>query len=88
MNGLPRSRQPLCKASSRRDIAPAAKGTAFRQDPGTFHVGHWMWVAHHKTFGDDLVLLLPVRCQAVTGNGSWAWAINGKSKHKKPPESC
>ena len=69
-------------------IAPGSEGDdSFfgKKTSALSYVGHWMWVAHHKAFGDDLVLLPMPKfgAKAVTGNGSWAWAINGKSKHKE-----
>ncbi|MBF0288633.1 MAG: sugar ABC transporter substrate-binding protein [SAR324 cluster bacterium] len=52
---------------------------------GLSWVGHWMWQAHKKGLGDDLVLIPMPRfgSKAVTGMGSWNWGITKKSKHPK-----
>ncbi len=68
-------------------IAPASEGDdSFfgKKTAALSFVGHWMWPAHSKAFGDDLVLLpMPkLGAKAVTGNGGWAWAVNGKSKQQ------
>ena len=69
-------------------IAPASEGDdSFygKKTAALSYVGHWMWPAHSKAFADDLVLLPMPKfgAKAVTGNGGWAWAINGKGKQKE-----
>lgn len=68
-------------------IAPASEGDdSFygKKTAALSYVGHWMWAAHSKAFGNDLVLLPMPRlgAHAVTGSGGWAWSINSKSKQK------
>jgi multiple sugar transport system substrate-binding protein len=45
-------------------------------------LGHWMYPAYKKAFGDDLVVLPMPKFgeKAVTGMGSWAWAITSTCK--------
>ena len=45
-------------------------------------VGHWMWGAHSKALGDDLVLITMPNWggKHVTGNGGWCWGITKSSK--------
>jgi multiple sugar transport system substrate-binding protein len=45
-------------------------------------VGHWMWPAHSKALGDDLVLLPMPNWggKHVTGNGGWCWGITKSAK--------
>jgi multiple sugar transport system substrate-binding protein len=69
-------------------VAPASEGDdSFygKKTAALSFVGHWMWPAHSKALGDDLVLLPMPKfgAKAVTGNGGWAWSINGKSKQKE-----
>ncbi|MEY4909328.1 MAG: hypothetical protein RL260_3046 [Pseudomonadota bacterium] len=68
-------------------VAPASEGDdSFygKKISALSFVGHWMWPAHSKAFGDDLVLLPMPKfgAKAVTGNGGWAWSINSKSKQQ------
>jgi multiple sugar transport system substrate-binding protein len=69
-------------------IAPASEGddTFYgKKTAALSFVGHWMWPAHSKAFGDDLVLLpMPnFGGKALTGNGSWCWGITKTSKQAK-----
>jgi multiple sugar transport system substrate-binding protein len=45
--------------------------------------GHWMTTPYYKAFGDDFVLLPMPNWgkKAVTGMGSWAWAISSQTKN-------
>ena len=45
-------------------------------------VGHWMTKAYRENFGSDFILIpMPVwEKKAVTGMGSWAWAISSQTK--------
>lgn len=47
--------------------------------------GHWMTKTYRDAFGDDFVLLpMPNWSRkAVTGMGSWGWAISSSSKNKE-----
>ena len=42
------------------------------------HVGHWVYRDYRKALGDDLVLMPMPRFgpKAVTGAGSWSWAVS------------
>ena len=44
-------------------------------------VGHWMWGAHSKALGDDLILVPMPNWggKHVTGNGGWCWGISKTS---------
>ncbi|MBX2878317.1 MAG: sugar ABC transporter substrate-binding protein [Granulosicoccus sp.] len=69
-------------------VAPASTGddTFFGQKTSALSfVGHWMWGAHSKAFGDDLVLLPMPNFGGthVTGNGSWTWGVTKSSKDAK-----
>ena len=46
-------------------------------------MGHWVWKGYHDKFGDDVVAIpMPdFGSGAVTGMGSWAWAVSSQSKH-------
>lgn len=48
-------------------------------------VGHWMWPAHSKGLGDDLVLIPMPKWGAkqLTGNGGWCWGVTKSSKDPK-----
>jgi multiple sugar transport system substrate-binding protein len=67
-------------------VAPAADGDdSFygKKTSAISFVGHWMWPAHSKALGDDL-LLLPMPNwggKHVTGNGGWCWGITKGSKN-------
>lgn len=70
-------------------VAPASEGddTFYgKKTAALSFVGHWMWPAHHKELGDDLVLLPMPNWggKHVTGNGGWSWGI---TKTSKQPES-
>lgn len=70
-------------------VVPASEGDdAFygKKTAALSYVGHWMWPAHSKAFGDDLVLLPMPNWggKHVTGNGSWCWGI---TKTSKQPEN-
>ncbi len=45
--------------------------------------GHWMTTPYYKAFGDDFTLIPMPNWgkKAVTGMGSWAWAISTQSKN-------
>ena len=47
--------------------------------------GHWMTKSYREAFGDDFVLIpMPVwDKKAVTGMGSWAWAISSQTKNQE-----
>lgn len=69
-------------------IAPASEGDdSFygKKTAALSFVGHWMWPAHSKALGDDLVLLPMPKfgAKAATGNGGWCWGINSKTKQKE-----
>lgn len=69
-------------------LAPASEGDdSFygKKTAALSFVGHWMWPAHSKAFGDDLVLLPMPKfgSKAATGNGGWAWSISSTSKQKE-----
>jgi multiple sugar transport system substrate-binding protein len=69
-------------------VVPASAGDdAFygKKSVGLSLVGHWMWPAHSKALGDDLVLLpMPKWGDThVTGMGSWCWGI---TKNAENPE--
>jgi multiple sugar transport system substrate-binding protein len=66
-------------------VAPASEGDdSFygKKISALSFVGHWMWPAHSKAFGDDLVLLPMPNWggKHVTGNGGWCWGITKTSK--------
>lgn len=70
-------------------VAPASEGDdSFygKKTAALSFVGHWMWPAHSKALGDDLVLLPMPNWggKHVTGNGSWCWGI---TKSSKQPEN-
>jgi multiple sugar transport system substrate-binding protein len=70
-------------------VVPASEGDdAFygKKTAALSFVGHWMWPAHHKALGDDLVLLPMPNWggKHVTGNGGWSWGI---TKTSKQPEA-
>ncbi len=46
-------------------------------------LGHWMWNTYSDAFGDDVVVIPMPRFgeAAVTGMGSWAWAISSQSEN-------
>ena len=48
-------------------------------------VGHWMWAAHSKALGDDLLLLPMPKWgdKQVTGNGGWCWGMTKSAKDPK-----
>jgi multiple sugar transport system substrate-binding protein len=71
------------------NVAPASEGddTFYgKKTSALSFVGHWMWPAHSKAFGDDLVLLPMPNWggKHVTGNGGWCWGI---TKTSKQPEA-
>lgn len=66
-------------------VAPASEGDdSFygKKTSALSFVGHWMWPAHSKAFGDDLVLLPMPKWGAkhATGMGGWCWGITKTSK--------
>jgi multiple sugar transport system substrate-binding protein len=66
-------------------VAPASEGDdSFygKKTSALSFVGHWMWPAHSKAFGDDLVLLPMPKWGAkhATGMGGWCWGISKTSK--------
>ncbi|WP_181702655.1 ABC transporter substrate-binding protein [Chthonobacter albigriseus] len=70
-------------------VAPASEGDdAFygKKTAALSFVGHWMWPAHSKALGNDLVLLPMPKWgdKHVTGMGSWCWGI---TKTSKQPEN-
>jgi multiple sugar transport system substrate-binding protein len=70
-------------------VAPASEGDdSFfgKKIAAMSFVGHWMWPAHSKALGDDLVLLPMPNWggKHVTGNGGWCWGI---TKTSKQPEN-
>ncbi len=71
-------------------VAPASTGddSFYGQKTSALaFVGHWMWGAHSKAFGDDLVLLPMPNFGGThaTGNGSWTWGV---TKSAKNPEAA
>ncbi len=71
-------------------VVPASEGDdAFygKKTAALSFVGHWMWPAHSKELGDDLVLLPMPNWggKHVTGNGGWCWGI---TKTSKQPEAA
>jgi multiple sugar transport system substrate-binding protein len=70
-------------------VVPASEGDdAFygKKTAALSFVGHWMWAAHSKELGDDLILLPMPNWggKHVTGNGGWCWGI---TKTSKQPEA-
>jgi multiple sugar transport system substrate-binding protein len=66
-------------------VAPASEGDdSFygKKISALSFVGHWMWPAHSKELGEDLVLLPMPNWggKHVTGNGGWCWGITKTSK--------
>ncbi len=66
-------------------VVPAAAGDdAFygKKAAAISFVGHWMWPAHSKALGDDLVLIPMPKWgdKQVTGNGGWCWGVTAKAK--------
>ena len=71
------------------NVAPASEGddTFYgKKTSALSFVGHWMWPAHSKALGDDLVLISMPNWggKHVTGNGGWCWGI---TKTSKQPEA-
>ncbi len=67
------------------NVAPASEGddTFYgKKTSALSFVGHWMWPAHSKALGDDLVLISMPNWggKHVTGNGGWCWGITKTSK--------
>jgi len=67
-------------------VAPKADGDdSFygKKTSAISFVGHWMWPAHSKALGDDLLLITMPNWggKHVTGNGSWCWGITKTSKN-------
>lgn len=65
-------------------VVPASEGDdAFygKKIAALSFVGHWMWPAHSKELGDDLVLITMPNWggKHVTGNGGWCWGITKTS---------
>jgi multiple sugar transport system substrate-binding protein len=70
-------------------VAPASEGDdSFygKKIAAISFVGHWMYPAHSKAFGDDLVLLPMPKwgTKHATGMGGWCWGI---TKNSKQPEN-
>jgi multiple sugar transport system substrate-binding protein len=70
-------------------VVPASEGDdSFfgKKTAALSFVGHWMWPAHSKALGDDLVLLPMPNWGGTpaTGNGGWCWGI---SKTTAQPEN-
>ena len=69
-------------------VVPAAAGDdSFfgKKTSAISFVGHWMWAAHSKALGDDLVLLPMPKWgdKQLTGNGGWCWGVTKKAKDPK-----
>jgi len=49
------------------------------------YVGHWAWPTYHKALGRNLVLMPLPRFgeRAVTGSGSWCFALSAGGRHPK-----
>jgi multiple sugar transport system substrate-binding protein len=66
-------------------VVPASAGDdAFyvKKNVGISFVGHWMWPAHSKALGDDLVLIPMPKFgdKQLTGNGGWCWGVTKTTK--------
>ena len=63
------------KSSSDSDFAEGRAALSY--------VGHWVYQDYLKTLGDDLVLIPMPKfgARAVTGAGSWSWAISSTCPH-------
>jgi len=69
-------------------VVPAAAGDdSFfgKKTSAISFVGHWMWAAHSKALGDDLVLLPMPKWgdKQLTGNGGWCWGVTKNAKDPK-----
>ena len=69
-------------------VVPASAGDDNfygKKNVGLALVGHWMYGAHSKALGEDLILLPMPKFgdKHVTGMGSWCWGISTSST-KKP----
>ena len=69
-------------------VVPAAAGDdSFfgKKTSAISFVGHWMWPAHSKALGDDLVLIPMPKWgdKQLTGNGGWCWGVTKKAKDAK-----
>jgi multiple sugar transport system substrate-binding protein len=69
-------------------VVPASAGDENfygKKNVGIALVGHWMYGAHSKGLGDDLLLLPMPKFgdKHVTGMGSWCWGISATSTQKE-----
>jgi len=69
-------------------VVPASAGDdAFygKKTAALSFVGHWMWPAHSKGLGDDLVLIPMPKWgdKQLTGNGGWCWGVTKNAKEPK-----
>ena len=69
-------------------VVPAAAGDdSFfgKKTSAISFVGHWMWPAHSKALGDELVLIPMPKWgdKQLTGNGGWCWGVTKSAKDPK-----